>query len=52
VASWRYLDYDVGTGRPFTDLSLNRPRLAMAYRWQLGRTESVQGSHGTPTRRT
>ena len=33
VASWRYLDYDMGTGRPFTDLSLNGPQLAMAYRW-------------------
>ena len=33
MASWRYLDYDVGTGRPFTDLSLNGPQLAMAYPW-------------------
>ena len=33
VAAWRYLDYDMGSGRPFSELSLNGPQLAVAYRW-------------------
>lgn len=33
AAAWRYLDYDMGSGRPFSELSLNGPQLAVAYRW-------------------
>jgi hypothetical protein len=32
-AAWRYLDYDVGEGEPFSELSLNGPLLAVGVRW-------------------
>ena len=33
LAAWRYLDYDMGEGKPFTDLSLNGPAVAVVFRW-------------------
>lgn len=33
VAAWRYLDYDLGAGKPFAELNLNGPSLAVGYRW-------------------
>jgi len=33
VGAWRYLDYNFGSGRPFTDLSLNGPQLSVVFRW-------------------
>ena len=32
-AAWRYLDYDLGEGKPFTTLSFNGPLVAVAFRW-------------------
>lgn len=33
VAAWRYLDYDLGAGKPLSELNLNGPSLAIGYRW-------------------
>ena len=33
VVGWRYLDYDLGSGRPFSDLSLNGPEVGVVFRW-------------------
>ena len=33
VAAWRYLDYDFGSGKPFTDINLNGPSLSVVFRW-------------------
>lgn len=30
---WRYLDYDLGSGGPITDLSLNGPAIGATFRW-------------------
>jgi cellulase/cellobiase CelA1 len=32
-AAWRYIDYDLGPGKPFSDLNLNGPLLSVAFRW-------------------
>jgi len=33
VAAWRYLDYDMGEGRPFEDISFNGPSISVVFRW-------------------
>ena len=33
VGSWRYLAYDFGSGKPFTELNLNGPQLSVVFRW-------------------
>lgn len=33
TAGWRYLDYDLGQGRPFSDLSLSGPEIGVMFRW-------------------
>jgi hypothetical protein len=33
VAAWRHVDCDMGSGRPFSELSLNGPQRAVAHRW-------------------
>lgn len=33
VAAWRYIDYDLESGHPTRDLSLNGPVIAVAFRW-------------------
>lgn len=33
VASWRYLDYDMGEGRPFEDITFNGPAVSVMFRW-------------------
>jgi hypothetical protein len=33
VASWRYVDYDLGSNKPLTDLTLNGPALSFVFRW-------------------
>lgn len=32
-AAWRYLDYDLGEGRPLSSLSLNGPLVSMRFHW-------------------
>jgi hypothetical protein len=32
-AAWRYLDYDLGEGRPLASLSLNGPLVSVKFRW-------------------
>ena len=32
-AAWRYLDYDLGEGRPLSSLSLNGPLLSVKFHW-------------------
>lgn len=33
VLAWRYLDYDLGSGKAFRDLTLNGPELGVVLRW-------------------
>ena len=33
VAGWRYLDYELGEGRPLSELSLNGPILSLRFHW-------------------
>jgi hypothetical protein len=33
LAAWRYIDYDLGSGKPFSELSLNGPAIAVVFRW-------------------
>jgi len=33
VLAYRYLDYDFGSGKPFTALSLGGPQLSVVFRW-------------------
>ena len=33
MLGWRHLDYDFGSGKPFTDLSLSGPQLGVNFRW-------------------
>ncbi len=32
-AAWRYLDYDIGDGRPLSSLSLNGPLVSLLFHW-------------------
>jgi hypothetical protein len=33
VLGYRYIDYDLGSGRPFSDLTLDGPQIGVAFRW-------------------
>ena len=33
IAAWRYLDYDLGEGRPLSSLSLNGPLVSVVFHW-------------------
>ena len=33
IAGWRYLDYELGEGRPLSELSLNGPVLSLRFHW-------------------